>query len=79
MQVLARHSNSVKIVSLYVKFLQGVRNNPWSAARWGAELEKMQRMEEEANESYVQMIFHVPSAMRIVRDCCRWCCLLWHR
>jgi hypothetical protein len=49
-QVLARHSNSVKIVALYVKFLQGVRNDPWAAARWMAELEKMQRAEEEANE-----------------------------
>jgi hypothetical protein len=52
-QVLARHSNSVKIVGLYVKFLQDVRNDPWAAARWMAELEKMQHAEEEANEKYV--------------------------
>jgi hypothetical protein len=51
-QVLARHSNSVKIIALYVKFLQTVKNDPWSAARWGSELEKMQRAEEEANERY---------------------------
>jgi hypothetical protein len=53
MQVLARHSNSVKIMALYVKFLQGVRNDPWGAARWGAEVEKMQHVEEEANERAV--------------------------
>ncbi|GFH11722.1 uncharacterized protein HaLaN_07268 [Haematococcus lacustris] len=49
--VLSRHSSSVKVLQLYVKFLQGVRNDPWSAARWAAEAEKLQKMEEEANES----------------------------
>lgn len=29
--VLARHSSSVKILQLYVKFLQGVRGDPWTA------------------------------------------------
>jgi hypothetical protein len=49
-QVLARYSGSVKIIDLYVKFLQGVRNDPWAAARWGAELEKLVQAEEDANE-----------------------------
>ncbi len=49
-QVLARHGNSVKILVLYVKFLKGVRNDPWSAARWAVEAEKLARLEEEANE-----------------------------
>ena len=52
-QVLARHSNSVKVLQLYVKFLQGVRNDPWSAAKWAAEAEKLQKAEEEANERCV--------------------------
>ncbi|GFH31561.1 uncharacterized protein HaLaN_30628, partial [Haematococcus lacustris] len=52
-QVLSRHSSSVKVLQLYVKFLQGVRNDPWSAARWAAEAEKLQKMEEEANERAV--------------------------
>ncbi|GFH17198.1 uncharacterized protein HaLaN_13777 [Haematococcus lacustris] len=51
--VLSRHSSSVKVLQLYVKFLQGVRNDPWSAARWAAEAEKLQKMEEEANERAV--------------------------
>jgi Tfp pilus assembly protein PilF len=51
-QVLARHSNSVKVLQLYVKFLQGVRNDPWSASKWMAEAEKLQKLEEEANERY---------------------------
>jgi hypothetical protein len=49
-QVLARHSNSVKVLQLYVKFLQGVRNDPWSAANWLAETEKLQRLEEDLNQ-----------------------------
>ncbi|KAJ9529670.1 hypothetical protein QJQ45_014402 [Haematococcus lacustris] len=52
-QVLSRHSSSVKVLQLYVKFLQGVRNDPWSAARWAAEAEKLQKMKEEANERAV--------------------------
>ncbi|KAJ9530074.1 hypothetical protein QJQ45_023353, partial [Haematococcus lacustris] len=52
-QVLSRHSNSVKVLQLYVKFLQGVRSDPWSAARWAAEAEKLQKLEEEANERAV--------------------------
>jgi hypothetical protein len=31
--VLARHSSSVKILQLYVKFLQGVKGDPWTAGR----------------------------------------------
>ncbi len=48
--MLARHGGSVKILVLYVKFLQTVRYDPWSAARWAAEAEKLARLEEEANE-----------------------------
>jgi hypothetical protein len=52
-QVLARHGSSIKIVTLYVKFLQNVRNDPWNASRWSTEVEKMQHLEEEANERAV--------------------------
>jgi hypothetical protein len=31
--VLARHSSSVKILQLYVKFLQGVKGDPWTAGK----------------------------------------------
>ncbi len=50
LQVLARHGNSVKLLVLYVKFLKYVKNDPWGASRWGAEAEKLQKAEEEANE-----------------------------
>jgi hypothetical protein len=32
-QVLSRHSSSVKVLQLYVKFLQSVRGDPWGAAK----------------------------------------------
>jgi hypothetical protein len=52
-QVLVRHGSSIKIVSLYVKFLEGVRNDPWAASHWLTELERLEKVEEEANERCV--------------------------
>jgi hypothetical protein len=49
-QALSRHASSLDLLSLYVKFLQGVRNDPWGAAHWQAEVEKLQRQEEELNQ-----------------------------
>ncbi len=75
-QVLARHSNSVKVLQLYVKFLQSVRNDPWSAAKWMAEAEKLQKLEEEANERCVRMISFYKcraarSALILMQGCIR--------
>jgi hypothetical protein len=49
-RVLSRHSSNAKIVALYVKFLEGVRNDPWAAARWATELEKLEKSDEEASD-----------------------------
>ncbi len=32
--VLARHNSNAKLLRLYALFLQDVRNDPWSAAKW---------------------------------------------
>lgn len=32
--VLQRHSSNMRIVRLYAKFLEGVKNDPWNAAKW---------------------------------------------
>ncbi len=47
--VMARHAGKLDILHLYVKFLLQVRHDPWAAAKWSAEVEKIQRLEEEEN------------------------------
>jgi hypothetical protein len=49
-KVLSQHSTNAKIVALYVRFLEGVRNDPWATARWSAELEKLERAEDDSSE-----------------------------
>ncbi|GLC70645.1 hypothetical protein PLESTF_001017600 [Pleodorina starrii] len=46
--VLVRHSGSARIVRLYGKFLETVKFDPWAAAKWYAEAD---RLEEEAEQS----------------------------
>jgi hypothetical protein len=32
--ILNRHAANVKILRLYARFLEGVKHDPWSAAKW---------------------------------------------
>jgi hypothetical protein len=45
---LQRHAGSVDLTGLYVRFLQDVRCDPWSAAHWSTELERLQAAEDES-------------------------------
>lgn len=40
-QVLSRHPNSAKLLTLYARFLADVKNDAWAAAKWQAEAEKV--------------------------------------
>ena len=40
--MLRHHSSNVKIVRLYAMFLEHVKHDPWNAARWFAEAEKLE-------------------------------------
>ena len=46
-QILARHASNVKIMRLYGKFLEHVKHDPWSAAKWFAEAETLEQHEED--------------------------------
>ncbi|KAJ9530064.1 hypothetical protein QJQ45_023344, partial [Haematococcus lacustris] len=51
--VLQRHTSNMKLVRLYAKFLESVKHDPWSAAKWFAEAEKLEQLAEEAKASNV--------------------------
>lgn len=39
--VLQRHSNSVKLLRIYAKFLEFVKIDPWNASKWSAEADRL--------------------------------------
>ncbi|KAL6762968.1 hypothetical protein V8C86DRAFT_516034 [Haematococcus lacustris] len=45
--VLARHLGHIQMVRLYAKFLEHVKHDPWGAAKWFAEAEKLESVEED--------------------------------
>ena len=48
-QVLIRHPHSVKILRLYARFLLDAKNDPWAAAKWLTQAEKIE-LEDETNK-----------------------------
>jgi hypothetical protein len=61
---LGRHAGSVDMLALYVRFLRDVRCDPWAAARWSAEVEKLQHLEEEANQRCAHTCVHACQARK---------------
>ncbi len=49
-QVLNRHPNSSKLLTLYARFLADVKNDAWAAAKWQSEAEK-QEVEDNRNNN----------------------------
>ncbi|KAL6762973.1 hypothetical protein V8C86DRAFT_516282 [Haematococcus lacustris] len=45
--VLARHLGHIQMVRLYAKFLEHVKHDPWGAAKWFAEAEKLESADED--------------------------------
>jgi hypothetical protein len=35
-QVLQRHATSWRLLKMYARFLEVVKNDPWSASKWNA-------------------------------------------
>ncbi|KAG2445524.1 hypothetical protein HXX76_000139 [Chlamydomonas incerta] len=52
-RVLSRQdqSSSARLIRLYGKFLEGVKFDPWAAAKWFAEAERLDELEELARDS----------------------------
>ncbi|KAG2445088.1 hypothetical protein HYH02_008955 [Chlamydomonas schloesseri] len=49
--VLTRHSTNARLVRLYGRFLESVKFDPWAAAKWFAEAERLEERDEHAKEA----------------------------
>ncbi|EFJ49581.1 hypothetical protein VOLCADRAFT_89940 [Volvox carteri f. nagariensis] len=49
--VLVRHASSARIVRLYGKFLETVKFDPWAAAKWYTEADKLEEEAEHSKEA----------------------------
>mmetsp|Transcript_29309 Transcript_29309/g.64857 ORF Transcript_29309/g.64857 Transcript_29309/m.64857 type:complete len:2212 (+) Transcript_29309:218-6853(+) len=45
--VLQRHPDSWKLLRMYAKFLEFIKNDPWSASKWNTEADALQQAEED--------------------------------
>ncbi|KAJ9516874.1 hypothetical protein QJQ45_027276, partial [Haematococcus lacustris] len=52
-QVLGRHGTNVRLLRLYAKFLEHIKHDPWTAAKWFAEADALEQEEEKAKDSNV--------------------------
>ncbi|KAG2445087.1 hypothetical protein HYH02_008954 [Chlamydomonas schloesseri] len=49
--VLIRHGTNARLVRLYGRFLESVKFDPWAAAKWFAEAERLEERDEHAKEA----------------------------
>ncbi|KAL6764390.1 hypothetical protein V8C86DRAFT_1586354 [Haematococcus lacustris] len=52
-QVLGRHGTNVRLLRLYAKFLEHIKHDPWTAAKWFAEADALELQEEKAKDTNV--------------------------
>ncbi|KAG2431968.1 hypothetical protein HYH02_013184 [Chlamydomonas schloesseri] len=53
--VLSRQRNSARLIRLYGRFLESVKFDPWAAAKWFTEAERLDEQEEQARDSMQQL------------------------
>ncbi|KAG2432647.1 hypothetical protein HXX76_008987 [Chlamydomonas incerta] len=49
--VLTRHGHNARLVRLYGRFLESVKFDPWAAAKWFTEADRLEEREEHAKEA----------------------------